>query len=194
MKKITICLLVLNFQLLQAQELEWFEGSVVLQNDEVRVGTISLEAAHDLILFQEGASRMVYPAHAINSIYFYDKAANINRRYIARKINHGVQTSYQFYEIVISGDVSVLRRQKNIAFKKNSNANDYNYFTLYKNQLTPLNKFEKEIYPQLRLSSNEEFEAFHSTYKPATNELVNSIQIIEFYNSIVKDGEPMARN
>src|SRR5688572_11402532 len=123
MKKIFICLLILNFQVLRAQTLEWFDGSIVLSTGEVRVGTISPEASHDLILFQQGELRMVYPAHAIKAFYFYDKPADINRRYVSLKEQAGVQVRHALYEVVISGDVSVVRRKKMTAFPKNTDAN-----------------------------------------------------------------------
>ncbi len=53
-KKIFFCLLFLNFQILSAQSLVWFEGSVVLSNCEVLVGKISMKDEHDLILFEQG--------------------------------------------------------------------------------------------------------------------------------------------
>jgi hypothetical protein len=194
MKKIFLCLLLLNFQLLLAQKLEWFEGSVVLPNNEVRVGVICLEAAHDLILFQQGESRTVYPAHELKSLYFYDKPADINRRYMSLRTEDGALVRHQLYEIVVSGDVSVLRRKKFDAFTTDTGADDYAYFALYDYELTPLNKFNRKIFPRLRSRSNEQLEKFISTNRLTTNQLANSIRIIEYYNSIVKNGEPFARN
>ena len=95
MKKIFCCLLFLNFQILSAQSLVWFEGSVVLSTCEVLVGKISLKGDHDLVLFEQGGTRAVYPAHKIRSLYFYDRGSNINRRYLSLKEDDGVRSSYQ---------------------------------------------------------------------------------------------------
>ena len=63
MKKIFFCLLFINFQNLNAQSQAWFEGSLVLSTCDVLVGKISMRENFDLILFEQGETRMVYPAH-----------------------------------------------------------------------------------------------------------------------------------
>ena len=193
MKKIFFCLLFLNFQILSAQSLVWFEGSVVLSNCEVLVGKISLKDDHDLILFEQGETRTVYPAHKIRSLYFYDRGSNINRRYLSLKEDYGVRSSYHLYEIVVTGKVDVLRRKKMTAFSEHPSELDFNYFVRYNDELTALRKFKKKVFPQLRSEPDTRLENFIAANKLRADLPTNAIRIIEYYNSLVKVDEPIAR-
>jgi hypothetical protein len=191
-KKIFFCLLFLNFQLLSAQSLTWFEGSVVLSTCEVLVGKISIKEDHDLILFEQGETRMVYPSHRIKSLYFYDRENNINRRYLSLKEKDGVRSSYHLYEIVIAGRVDVLRRKKTSAFSEHTSALDFNYFIRYNEELIVLRKFKRKVFPQLRSESDTRLENFITANKLRADLPTNAIRIIEYYNSLVKVEDPVA--
>ena len=138
--------------------------------------------------------RTVYPAHKIRSLYFYDRGSNINRRYLSLKEDHGVRSSYHLYEIVVTGQVDVLRRKKMSAFSGHSSELDFNYFTRYNDELTALRKFKKKVFPQLRSEPVTRLENFIAANKLRADLPPNAIRIIEFYNSLVKTAEPVARN
>ena len=193
MRNIFFCLLFINFQILNAQSLVWFEGSVVLSTCEVLVGKISLKDNHDLILFEQGETRAVYPAHKIRSLYFYDRRSNINRRYLSFEEQNGVRSSYVLYEIVITGKVDVLRRKKMNAFSEHASELDFNYFVRYNNELTELRKFKKKVFPQLQSEPDTRLESFIAANKLRPDLPVNAIRIIEYYNSLVRVDEPIAR-
>jgi hypothetical protein len=193
-KKIFCCLLFLNFQFLGAQSLEWFEGSVVLSTCEVLVGKISIKSEHDLILFEQGETRTVYPAHKIKSLYFYDRGSNINRRYLSFKEDYGARSSYHLYEIVVTGKVDVLRKKKMTAFSEHPSELDFNYFTLYNDELIALRKFKKKVFPHLQSEPDTRLENFITANKLRADLPTNAIRIIEYYNSLVKVDEPIARN
>src|SRR6186713_1997451 len=95
MKSIFFGLLFVNFQMLYAQHEVWFEGSLVLSTCEVLVGEILPPAGYDVVLFEKDNSRMVYPAHKIRSLYFYDRDKNINRKFISVKDDDGVRSSHR---------------------------------------------------------------------------------------------------
>jgi len=192
-KSIFFSLLFVNFQILLAQEQVWFEGSLVLPTCEVFVGKISLQPEFDLVLFEHGASRMVYPAHKIRSLYFYDYEKNFNRRFIVWKTDDGVRSSYHLYEIIISGRVDVLRRKKDSSFSNQTDPLDFNYFVRCENELISLKKFRKKVYPQLRSQSDSRLESFIADNKLRTNQPDNAIRIIEYYNTLVKSDESFAR-
>jgi hypothetical protein len=192
-KNIFFCLLFINFQILSAQSLVWFEGSVVLSTCEVLVGKISLKDNHDLILFEKGETRAVYPAHKIRSLYFYDRESNINRRYLSLAEHDGARSSYVLYEIVIAGKVDVLRRKKMTAFSEHAIDLDFNYFVRYNNELTELRKFKKEVFPQLQSEPDTRLDSFVAANKLRPDLPVNVIRIIEYYNSLVRVDDAIAR-
>ena len=191
MKKIFFCLLLLNFQHLQSQSLKWYEGSVVLASAKVLTGQISIEPMHDIILLQEGDLRTVYPAHKIQSLYFYDGSANINRRFISVKDPDIIKTGYQFFEVVLQGEVSVLRRQKAKAFSL-SDASDFAYYVKYKNEFVPLQQFTRTIYPLLVTLPDTRLKDFISENGLKANNKANSIRIIEYYNRLIRSDDIIA--
>jgi len=193
MKSIFFGLLFVNFQALYAQHEGWFEGSLVLSTCEVLVGEILPQAEHDVVLFEKDNSRMVYPAHKIRSVYFYDRKKNINRKFISVKNDDGVRSSHHLYEVVITGTVDVLRRKKQLAFSGQTEPLDFNYFVRCNNELTPLKKFRRKVYPQLRSRSDARLENFVASKKLRINTPDNAIRIIEYYNTLVKMEEPIAR-
>ena len=126
-------------------------------------------------------------------MYFYDDENNINRRYLSLKEDDGVRASYHLYEMVITGKVDVLRRKKASAFEEHSDALDFNYFVRFDNELVTLKKFKRKVYPQLRAEPDDRLENFVSANKLRADLPTNAIRIIEYYNSMVKIEEPIAR-
>jgi len=190
-KKLFFCLLLLNSQYLKSQSLNWYEGSVVLVSNKVLTGKISIEPIHDIILLQEGDLRTVYPAHKIQSLYFYDGTANINRRFISVKMEDERQAHCALFEIVLQGEVMLLRRQKIKAFSL-SDALDFTYHVKLKKELVPLSKFNRKIYPQLVSLNDTRLEDFVSKNRLGAINDVNSIRIIEFYNSLIRSDDVIA--
>jgi len=194
-KKIFFCLLLLNFQNLSAQALEWYQGCLVLANNEVLLGEIAIKPEHDLVIFQHGESRMVYPAHRIKSMYFHDASSDINRRYISLvTLRANGPPVYHLFEIVIKGEVTVVRRHKESLFSIHADALDFNYHILYKDELTPLRNFNKKIFPQLVSLSDKRLEEFILTNRLTAHHAVNTIRIIDFYNGLITTDESLARN
>lgn len=159
--------------------------SLVLANREVLVGRISLERNYDLVLYQRNNSRMVYPAHQLLRV-FYDKADNINRRYISLKENDGTHSHNYLYEVVVAGEVNVLRKVKPGAFSTHDGPLDYNYFIYYSNVMTPMGKFKRKIYPLLesRSGSHREILCRSTGLRPDLPK--NAIEIIEYYNRMAR--------
>ena len=145
MKRLFFCLLLCNFYSTQSQSLKWHEGSVVLASYRVVRGKISIEPFLDVILVEENNTRTVYPAHKIRSLYFYDEAANINRRFISIREQNGHHTQYQFFEVVVYGEASVLRRQK-VNSLRPSDALDFVYYTRFNEEVVLLRKFGKKVF------------------------------------------------
>ena len=191
MKKILFCLLLLNFYHLHSQSLKWNEGSVVLASKKVITGQIAVEPVHDIILVQDGDLRTVYPAHKIQSLYFYDQA-NINRRFVSIKGND-IGTRYQLFEVVLNGKVVVLRRQKAKGYST-SDALDFTYQIKYDNILVPLRKFNRKIYPQLITLTDTRLQDFIAENRLRTYSDSNSIRIIEFYNRLIRLDDAMAKH
>src|SRR5688572_9909579 len=149
MKIIFCCLLLFNITIVGAHVDKTVEGSIVLSNGAVLVGKLLLHLDHDVILFSEGDTRMVYGAHKVKAVYYYDAVNNINRRFVSLKQHYGIRAVYRFFEVVLAGDVKVLRQQKYASMAEDAQALDYNYFVYRDETIIPLENFRREVYPQL---------------------------------------------
>ena len=185
MRRIFFCLLLVNSIDVNAQSLKWNDGSAVLTSGYVIVGKLVIDPSLDIVLFEEDGKRTVYPAHKVRSLYYYDDSADINRRFISLKDNSALHNRYQLFEIVVQGEVSVLRKQKT-RFSKPSDALDFTYYVNYLDDVVLLRKFGKKIYPQLK-SAMEKLDDFVSANHLREYDSSNSITIIEFYNRQLRD-------
>jgi len=173
--------------------MQWHQGSVVLKTNEVLVGEISFEPQYDLILHRSNGRVDVYPAHKIQSFYLYDEYANINRKFISLK-QSGLFNRYQVYEIVLRGEVYVYRKQKSWTGNYPSDADGFDYFIFYRDQLMNLHKFRSKVYPYLLESAGSQLSFFVDKNKLNPNWSTNAITIIHFYNSLKKDDQFLAKH
>ena len=180
MKKIFFCLLLVNPLTTKAQSLKWYDGSVVIATGNVIIGKMAVEPSLNVLLVEQNNIRTVYPAHKIKSLYYYDDFADINRRFISLRDKSTLHNHYQLFEIVVQGEVSVLRKQET-RYLKPSDALDFTYYVDYRDDLMLLKKFGKKVYPQLK-SSMETLDDFVSSNHLREYDSSNSITIIEYYN------------
>jgi hypothetical protein len=179
-KKIFFCLLLVNTLTTKAQSLKWYDGSVVLTTGGVIIGKMVVEPALNVLLVQQNNVRTVYPAHKIKSLYYYDDSSDINRRYISLRDKSTLYNHYQLFEIVVQGEVDVLRKQETKS-RNPSDALDFTYYVSYRDDVMLLKKFGKKVYPHLK-SSMETLDDFVSSNHLRQYDCSNSITIIEYYN------------
>ena len=183
MRILFFCLLIVNFLQARGQTLQWHEGAVVLSSEKVLRGKISFTPLQDVLLFQETGdlARVVLPAHKVRSLYYYDRSADINRRFMSLRVGDTFYPHYAFFEVVIQGTVYVVRRQR-MKGAHPSDALDFDYNVLYENELIPLRKFDKKVYPRLQNQDQHGMNSFVSKNKLNPTVMVDVIRIIEFYN------------
>lgn len=183
----TICFLALSMSL-SAGKLAWHKGWVVLANkDQVIAGEISLESTHDLILFRTSESATVYPAHKLKSFQYFDEEANITRKFVSLKDNHGVVRSHHLYEYVVRGTFSVLRKVKGGLVKGGTynEQRNFDYFVFYRNNLVSLSKFRTHVYPEMLSSNRDEVLSYVHRNNLDVNLPGNAITIIKYFNTEV---------
>ncbi len=145
---------------------------------------MSVAPYHDLILFRADNVNSVFPAHKLRSLYFYDKKANINRRYISIEVREAFGSANELFEVVLQGEVAVLRKQRsNVRYP--SDANDFTYYCWYNNQLTTLGKFARRIYPELLSTHKQTLMDFVKANRLDIRTAANVIRIVEYYNQLL---------
>jgi hypothetical protein len=192
-KAFLIGLLFVNFCAAASHNVRWYEGSVVLRNHQVLTGTVAIDAMHDLVLHKVEAQVNVYPAHKIMWLYYYDSVANINRRYMSWPVAGPVARAHsQLYEVVLQGDIMVLRRPRDT--QTTAAIDGYHYYLKCQEGLMPLYAFKKKVYPTLQEETNGLLDAFRRENKLNPMEIADAVKLIEFYNQQVRAGNIMAKN
>jgi hypothetical protein len=155
-------------------------GSIVLQNQEVVLGRISVYPEHDLVVLKNNTGITVLPAYKIESVHYYDSTANLNRRYISWVDPESSFAHHQLFEVVTMGKIPVVRRP--MAWSNTSDtALNFNYFLLYEGAIIELQKFKRLVYPEL-ITTSKEIETFVKRERLDPAQSGNAIRIIKHYN------------
>ncbi len=153
----------------------WYSGAVVTKENQVLAGDILFHPRYDLLVVRQNDQTSVMIAGKLKSFQFYDESINVNRKFISFS-NAALEN--KIYEVVVSGEVMVLRREKNTTVEIPSDEAGFNYYFLQNGSVRDLRKFRASLYPQLR--SLLEVERKHLHLNP--NEPADVIQMIELYN------------
>jgi hypothetical protein len=150
------CLIFLLFlNTLNASAQEWFKGAVVLANENVVSGELTYRPGGDALFLRVGEKEpmMVIPAFRVKSFSFREDGADTERKFVTFRNTHGAATSYQFYEIVAAGTITLLRSQQNLWYSFRTETLEFDYFVLIDGKMMSLKTFRWHVYPSLKKSS-----------------------------------------
>lgn len=168
-------------------ERSWYHGSLVLNDQSVLAGEISVESRYDVVLFRHENVVDVYPAHKIQLIRFYDARLEVNRKFISLRGSSTFFQAYQLYEVVVSGEVSLLRREATdvAVTKEEHEALGYRYLVRYKGELSSLKQFRSKVYPKIRHIPGVELPSYLKANHLNPNNESNAVRIIQYYNQAI---------
>jgi hypothetical protein len=172
---------VLIFSSSQAIAQSWFKGSVTLADKQVLTGDVSIDTRYDLILIKNKDLVDVYPAHRVYAARLYDSKKDINRRYVSIRDKSNPRV-FELYEIVTSGEISVLRREvSRYSTTIDHEALGFEYYVLFENELINLNDFNPRVYSKLK-DSDALLTTFVKQHRLNPNTGASAVRIIQFCN------------
>jgi hypothetical protein len=118
------------------------------------------------------------------TVQYFDAKANLNRKFISVQDTDTHLRSYHLYEVVLRGEVSVLRRDDRYASAQLSDGNDYRYSIQYDDVLYSLQSFRASVYPGLVQKGGAELLQFIHRQRINPNHAADAIRIIKQYNTI----------
>lgn len=174
-----------------SEGLTWNEGVIVLTDGRVKQGAVAFQVS-EILLFTVNGELTVYTANKIQSFRYFDAKANINRKFVS--LSSGNERVKIFYELVVVGKVSVLRKFKtnNINGQHNSDKDDFNYFVRCKNDLYHLSQFRTKVYPSLISTAGELILSQIKVKHLNPNLDADAIQIVELFNKITESSQLVA--
>lgn len=175
--------------------IHWHQGAIVLADRRVLTGEFCVQAVYDLVLYRNGTAIKVYPAHAILSLRLYDRKTDMNRKYVSRLSVDKRLSVYQIYEIVLDGEIAVLRKQKAMTVYSSelSDAFDFSYFVVAKNMMYFLHQFRDKVYPEILTRCGGKITRFMDENLLSPNDDADIMQLIQFYNKHCSSLSPLMR-
>src|SRR5688572_23521352 len=173
---------------------EWLKGSVVLKSKSVLRGEISVKHGYDVVFFRVSDQISVIPAFKIANLNIYDEELEAQRRFVSLNIGVGAARSHQFFELLVDGEVSILRRQLTLWYSLHLDLTEYEYYVLYDEEILGLHKFRKKVYPALVTKSDGALESYVEANKLSPKTLEDIVDMSTYYNSYVTGKFQIAKN
>lgn len=173
---------------------EWFQGSVVLKSKSVLRGEISVKHGYDVVFFRVADQVSIIPAFKIAYLNLYDESVEAHRRFVSLNIGVGAGRSHQFFELLVDGEVSILRRQLTMWYSLHLDMTEYDYYVLYDEEITPLHKFKKQVYPAMLKKSDGALESYVKANQLSPKSLDDIVDISAYYNLYVNTNFHIAKN
>lgn len=154
---------------------EWYSGAVVTSDGSVLAGEIFYHPGHDLLIVKRKDNRQVLLANSVKSFRFYDPTDNINRKFLS--------IDNKLYEVVVAGEIPVLRKAKGILKDHPSDSDGYHYYFFYNSSVEKLSKFRAVLYPAIRFQLAEKEKEFNLD----PNLPADAIRYIQLFNNTFKN-------
>lgn len=163
-----------------ARDITWYKGTIVRTDRGVLVGEIA-RMSFDLLLYRTtDGSVTTYPAHKVSSFRYYDESEDINRIFISIPRRSGPHKTYQYYERVVSGKISVLRIQH--VFDQTIDETSPDNFSLYIEEariIRPIKSFRRKYFDQITKELDNQLVPYRSL-NPNTH--IGALSLIILYN------------
>jgi hypothetical protein len=185
MSRIITSMLLIIVLAVSAYAENWYQGSITLKSGKTLRGEIAIQYAYDVALFRLGSDVTVFPAFKVESFSFYDGSADVQKEFIARQFSDGVTTTYRFFERVVAGEYSVLRRQETAWYSIHLDILEYDYYVSSPSgDFFPMEKFKRKVYPYLLEESNGNLKKYVQANHLSPMRLLDSILIVRHFNSL----------
>ncbi len=191
MKLLYLSIFLTSALIVSGQPDAWRTGSVVLRNDQVLTGDILLHVHFNTLVLKSNDRVSVLNTLQVSSFRFYDPTVNVNRQFLT--VNGKDKRSAAFYELVVQGEIRLVRKLKLHRAQSPDDRNDFNYFIMDNQKLTPLREFKKNILPML-ITSAPQLKDWIDKERLNLNEGKSAVLIIKEYNNLVRSANLLASN
>lgn len=187
----------------------WASGIIITHENQLLKGEIRYDYTHDLVMFRETKEALLQTltAHQVSSFRYYDeqeKLVHYFKTYVHRP--NAYATIPTFFEVVVSGDVSYLRKRnafpyfegtdkRRFAGKSSARISPhilcYDYYVYVDDQIIRASRFKKEVLPRLA----DQGVAIRSHIKEnnlKAYHVGDQIQLIQYANQQLASQQPQA--
>ncbi|MEM9671108.1 MAG: hypothetical protein AAF992_00840 [Bacteroidota bacterium] len=177
----------------------WSTGVITTNDNSLLQGEVSYNYAHDIVMFRKSAEATVktFSARDIASFRYYDEQQKVVHYYKTFTSQYGeFAPRLGFFEIVVSGDVSYLRKHNRMAYydgtderhfavKKSARISPhllcYDYYVLLEDEIIRAKRFKKEVLPWL-MEQNIAISDHMKENRLSPSFIDHQIQLVQYAN------------
>ena len=195
MNRILVSIMFVVLATVSACAENWYTGYIVLKNKRTLRGEVAIQYQYDAILFRLGSDITVFPAFRVESFGIYDTSVSSQKEFVSIELSNGAATDHRFYEKVVSGEFSVLRRQEMTWYSLHLDVLEYDYFIMSDGgEILPMAKFRRKVYPHLLETTDGKLRQYIKENKLSPTRLVDTILIVRHYNDLHMADNSLAKN
>lgn len=167
---------------------DWKEGVIILNNEEVLNGEVYYDHWYDLVLLRDDPNQPVqtFTARQVQSFRYYDPQDNIIHDFLV--LAHHPASSYpvpNFYEVVTTGTVLYLRQHNRCPLSPPRDVNPhkvaYHYFAYHHGQLVRAQRFTRDLLPTL-VQEDPALADYAKVHHLRTYDVGDQILLVEHFN------------
>lgn len=200
---ITVLFMLIAFSALADNE--WFDGVVVLKDDQVLIGQVKHNSQLNIVQVKDDEKMKTFSAYQVAKFSFNDTQLGFIRRFVSVPYEQESKNfSDAFFEVIIQGEIRLLRRAK--AYVNGDVANEsqevynvngytinnfqyqhamsFDYFFQVDGQVVPSDKFKRMLLPDIRDSYNNAVAQFIDDNHLNIHKIYDQVLIIRYYNKI----------
>lgn len=146
-------------------------------------GDVYVHPSFEIIVLKLKDSVMVLPAHKVATCLYYNTETKINTKLISLTTRNGGRTVTELFEIVVKGNIDIVRRPK-FANRESQNPLDFDYYTHFNSSIHSLISFRQSIFPEMLARQNDKLTTYMVANKLDPNDQADAIRIVQYYNKI----------
>ena len=189
------------------KDLPWYEGVVVMQDDEVINGDIQINQRFNVVLLRDGDEHQSIPADKIHKVTIHDEEMKTLRTFISVIDNNKYIAQSKFYELIVSGQISYISRIKEFQssslenfgkfLNKNVNVSDqyvgnHDFYYFDGKNVISDDKFRKKVLPAFKKYFNQEIVQFIKAEQLNLNNAYDQLAIMKYFNELYKSKTALA--
>ncbi|MEQ9438774.1 MAG: hypothetical protein RIG62_06980 [Cyclobacteriaceae bacterium] len=177
----------------------WSSGIIITHEHQLLKGELRYDYAHDLVMFREkkDAPLQTFTAFQISSFRYFDEQEDLMHYFKSFEFHPTTYATLPvFFEIVVSGEVSYLRKRNPYPYFENKSEHRYSfksgprisphilcydYYVYLDGQIIRSSRFNKEVMPHLE-DQNIAIRSHIKENKLRTYDVRDQIQLIQYTN------------
>jgi hypothetical protein len=170
---------------------EWNKGTITLKTNVSISGEINYNQDYDIVQCKTAHGIKAFSTFNVTAFEYFDKKFEVYRFFKVFEENKGTYKKKAFYEIVLEGEISMLRKKRlfiqnyNVMIQEDlSEEKEFDYYISKDGKIHNLRKFKKTVVNAIMKDKNAEVTSFIEREKLTTYSIRDQLFIIDYYNSL----------